>query len=411
MDRKKKICLVTFQYPPISRGGVGSAVDRISRHLVRFGIEVHIIAPGKNRLEESITVCEEQGRIVHRTFPSLGKYGGDYSNEAVEFRFIGEYIAQLHESEHFDLIHSFFLVPSGIIAAIASEDLNLPHVLSIRGSDIEVMRYNPILLGTIRWVLERAALVTAGSLDLLKKARNIGTLQDELVIQNSIDPTMFDTRSLSEIGLVTGGTIRVFGKLITDLKSKGHLILGTTSSVRPAKGFMTLIEAYRQIKEQYPFINLLVVGEVARPSYKKKYIKLLKNLNLSQDILITGWVPHSQVLAWMKEMDIFLFPSLQDVFPNAILEAMCCGLSIVSTNVGGLSDLFEDGKDGILVTPGCVEELVSAVSQLIIDDNLRDALGYYSRLKVERDFTPESEAKAWVNVYKRTIVRYKNDNR
>lgn len=87
-----KICMVTFQYPPMVNGGVASAVHRIARNLVKAGEVVHVVCPGSLNVDTPISAVVEEDVIVHRTFPSLGNHFAD----PAQVRIVGEYIVDLH---------------------------------------------------------------------------------------------------------------------------------------------------------------------------------------------------------------------------------------------------------------------------------------------------------------------------
>ena len=133
------ICLITFKYPPMVSGGLGNAVYRITKNLSEEGCNIHVIAPGENKIGDLIGSMWEDGIEVHRTFPSLGYY----SDNPAELREIGDYIINLHEKVHFDLIHSMFILPPGLVGAMVAKEIQRPLIASIRGSDVEVMRYSP----------------------------------------------------------------------------------------------------------------------------------------------------------------------------------------------------------------------------------------------------------------------------
>ena len=395
------VCIITFHYPPIVNG-VGSAVHRIARNLVKAGIGVHIIAPGLGHPEVPITPIKEEGVLVHRTFPRLGHYHGDF----LQLRTIADYIARLHSEIAFDVLHSIFLTPPGLLATLLSKQINVPSVVSIRGSDVELLRYSPELFGTIRWVLENASFVTSVNASLLEKAKQIANLQQECVISNAFDSDMFTEETLYEIARRRGFKSRLFVERLLREKSRGHLIIGTSGILRMAKGFPTLIEAFRRFRSDYSEAHLLVVGDFSNPEDKKAWLKRFKDMGLKRHISLTGRIPHYEVLTWLKAMDIFAFPSVYEGSPNALLEAMACGLPVVASKIGGVLEIVSDNKDGFLIPPGRPDLLADKFQILARNEKLRKEVSEAARLKVATQFAPEYETKTWIETYNQVCERH-----
>lgn len=389
-----KICMIAHQYPPVS-GGVGVATQRIARNLARCGVSVHVIAPGPHRIGDAISVSHEDGVEVHRMYPALSHYYG----EQWELQDIGTYVVQLHEKEHFDIIHGLFLSPSGLVAANVSAEIDRPFVASIRGNDWETMRYSPLLAASSRWVLERADLATSVSSALLEKAQKTVHIMHGKVIPNAFDSSLFDHRPLKEIG---SQQVRQF------LKVKGidRLVVGTVAMIRHKKGHRVLFEAFRVLLDKFSDAVLLMVGDYHSEQDRMAFTQQIEELGLEDRLFITGEVPHTQVLAWLKEMDIFAYPSLYEGSPNALLEAMACGLPVVGSQVDGISDLITDGEDGILISAGCVDKLAETLILLAKDQGLRDQLGSAAQQMVGQQLMPVHEAKIWVDTYNLVIASY-----
>jgi glycosyltransferase involved in cell wall biosynthesis len=90
-------------------------------------------------------------------------------------------------------------------------------------------------------------------------------------------------------------------------------------------------------------------------------------------------------------MDLVLMPSLRDGLPNALLEAMACGRTVVASDVGGLSDVIEDGQNGFLVPPRDKQALVDRTLSALADADQRRVLGQAARETILRDYTPLHE--------------------
>ncbi len=392
---KCKVCFITFTYPPIP-GGVGVATRRIASNLVKSGLEVHVVAPGMNQLGNTFPVTAEDGLIVHRTLPDLAQYSG----RVLGLQAIGDYIIDLHKNENFDLVHSMFLMPAGLVGAVVAEEIQRPLIASIRGDDWERLKYDASLMGSIRWVLERATLVTSVSSDLLNSAMRVAHIKYGKVVLNVFDPSLFEVRALKEI-------ISMPIKQFLDKKrtTKGPVI-GTSAVFRYKKGYFFLIEAFKKILKRCPEAFLLMVGHFPDKTEQARCLQQIIKLGIGERVLITGNVPHNQILAWLNEMDIFAFPSIHEGSPNALLEAMACGLPIVTSEIDGMKDLLTDDVDALMIPPGDTDALAQALAVLIDSEDLRSELGAKARRTIEERCLPHHEAKCWVDIYSSVIKSY-----
>ncbi len=395
-----RVCMITFQYPPMFNGGVGSVACRLARNLAKEGVEVHVVAPGTHQMDDLLVPAFEDGTVVHRTFPALGSYFGDHT----ELGRIGDFIVGLHQEVEFDLVHALFLVPAGQLGAVVSGQIDVPLVASIHGSDIELMRYNPVLSGTVRWVLRRAAAVTAVSSDLLDKAERLAEINLGRVIPNAFDPDSFDPWPLKQVTANQGWRSQVLVESFLRAKRRHGPLVGTAGMVRPAKGFAFLLAAFHKLVGTFPNAHLLIVGDIVNPHEKKNYLKQIKAMGLRRNVTLTGLIPPRQVMAWLREMDIFALPSLHEGSPCALMEAMGCGLAVVATNVGGIPDLVTDGVNGSLVEPGDSEALAEKLISLSHDARLRVRLGNAAKLSIETRCSPEDETNTWIELYRSVDV-------
>jgi glycosyltransferase involved in cell wall biosynthesis len=106
---------------------------------------------------------------------------------------------------------------------------------------------------------------------------------------------------------------------------------------------------------------------------------LVRGLHLEDRVTLVGRVERAELLREFARADIFVLPSLFDSFPLTLLEAMAAGLPVVATRVGGVPDVVEDGRTGLLVDPGDEDALAGALAALAADDALRGNLGRAGR--------------------------------
>ena len=219
------------------------------------------------------------------------------------------------------------------------------------------------------------------------------------------DTSIFDARALSKITEEHNNRLQVLTETFLRMKSQGGTVIGTAGFLRPIKGFHILLQAFERIVKIYPDSCLLVVGQFAQASYKRDMLRQINDLGIKRQVVFTGYIPHREVLAWMREMDIFAFPSLHEGSPNALLEAMSCELPVVASKVGGILDIVENNKDSLLVPAGETDMLLQQLQRLIQDTELRKRLGRAAKQKVENQFSPTQETEHWLAIYHRVLEK------
>lgn len=122
-------------------------------------------------------------------------------------------------------------------------------------------------------------------------------------------------------------------------------------------------------------------------------------LGLAERVSIPGWVGEAEAKRLLAEADIFVLPSRTEGLPVALLEAMAAGLAVVSTPVGAIPSVVDDGADGLLVPPGSVDALTTALASLLDDAALRRRLGQAARRRIADGFTIDATTRQLFTLY------------
>jgi glycosyltransferase involved in cell wall biosynthesis len=159
------------------------------------------------------------------------------------------------------------------------------------------------------------------------------------------------------------------------------------------KGFDVLICAFARIVEHFPEATLVIVGQ--GPEHDS-LSRLARELGMAERVILRGWMDEpGEALARAR---LFVMSSRYEGFPNALLEAMACGLPVISTAFKGAQEIITDGVDGILVPVGCAEALGAAIERLLMDPQLSARLAWSAR-SVALRFSIETIAKRWDAVF------------
>lgn len=171
------------------------------------------------------------------------------------------------------------------------------------------------------------------------------------------------------------------------------------------KGFDLLIRAFARAELHRAGWSLILLGE---GSERVTLTALAAELGVGENVLMPGI--QTNPAEWLQHADIFALSSRYEGFPNALLEAMQCGVASVAFDCeSGPSEIIRDGFDGLLVTPGNVEGLSDALRRLASDETLRGRLGANARSVTER-FSQESVYGQWSAVLKNVIVELGSAN-
>jgi glycosyltransferase involved in cell wall biosynthesis len=182
---------------------------------------------------------------------------------------------------------------------------------------------------------------------------------------------------------------------------QGNKIIITVARLSPMKGIEYLIQAAKQIKEERNDVTFIVVGDVAFDSeraYKAELIQQVKDNGLEYDIHFLGL--RRDVPALLQQSDIFALPSVYDIFPTVILEAMSAGLPIVATDVGGVPEMINN-EVGLLVPAQDEVALKEAILTVLAQDYKQ--LGKNGKDRVTRDFTSTTYVSRTVAVYEEML--------
>lgn len=152
----------------------------------------------------------------------------------------------------------------------------------------------------------------------------------------------------------------------------------------PTKGHAELISALGQVTPDLD-IRLKIVG--SGPA-EQELRALAEKVGVTDRVDFLGLLDHQQVMQAIEDADVFCLPSRfipghpPDGIPNVLAEAMVFGLPVISTKLGAIPELVDDGINGLLVTPGDVDEIGAALRRIFTDDTLRSSLGSEGRSKV-----------------------------
>ena len=172
------------------------------------------------------------------------------------------------------------------------------------------------------------------------------------------------------------------------------------ANLRPEKGHEVLIDAAADVLQRFPDAMFEIVG--GGPE-RDSLVARAAARGMTQAFAFLGH--RDDVPARLAGADIFVLPSRSEAFPNAVLEAMAAGLPIVASGVGGILELIDDGKTGLLVPPGEPQPLAERICRLMADPASAAALGDAAREEARARYSFDRMVAAFESIYLNELAR------
>jgi teichuronic acid biosynthesis glycosyltransferase TuaC len=253
----------------------------------------------------------------------------------------------------FDVVLGTFLYPDACAAALLARLLGVPYVIKTHGTDVNVVAR----WGTVRPMIEstvRGASFSIGvSAPIVKALVELGAPPERAVLlQNGVDRTVFHPMD------------RAAARAALGLPARGRIVT-YVGRLEKEKGLRELVQAFERLgRASTEPVHLALVG---RGSLGEELDRAAAELVLSSGgrILLAGERPLDEVARYLAASDVLALPSWAEGTPNVVLEALAAGRPVVASRVGGIPDVIEDGRTGLLVPPRDVGALAAALGRAL----------------------------------------------
>ena len=387
-----RIAFITFEYPPFIQGGAGVYAENVTKELAKLDHEVHVFTPHTTENEQYNT---EQNIIIHRIkfinkpFLSAPSF---WVNLRIQFKKIEKQVGG------FDILHGnqstdFFLTNN-----------NIPHVVTIHSlSSTNLNAENPNIIKRITERGENNFINNYIEKCIIKRA--------DLIIANSeyTKRSILSAYGYSNINRIKVGypglsINRPFSlqeseekKIRTFLNVDKKPIVLFVGRLVLRKGLHFLLPAFKVLLDQNIQAKLIVVGNGPK---KRSYLKQVRDLNLSKDVVFTGLIDDSTLKKIYYLSDVVAIPSLNEPFGIVVLEAMAAKKPIVASNSGGIPEIIQNGINGQLIDPQDHSEFANAMKLYLEDKELSNQIGECNFKKVTEKFSWSKSAIQILEVYK-----------
>ncbi len=259
---------------------------------------------------------------------------------------------RMHLENGFDAIDAHYAYPDGFAAALLKQRLGLPLVLTVRGTDVNLLPKQASLASQIRFALRTADRVVAVAQSLRDLAIEAGADPAKtVVLRNGVDSTKFRPLDASEC------------RLALDLPA-GRKIVVVVGFLVPRKGHALIIDALATIDpDRRPF--LVIAGDGPEESALRERVA---SSGVAADVRFLGGVAHAELSRVYSAADVSLLASDREGWPNVLLESMACGTPVVATAVHGVPEVITAPFLGRLVTERTPKAFAAAFVDALATD-------------------------------------------
>ena len=293
-------------------------------------------------------------------------------------------MAEVSRDHRLDVLHVHYAVPHATAAILARSMLpreQQPRVVTtLHGTDTTLLGHDAGYAPAIRHALACSDAVTTVSESLKRETQRVFDFGGPIeVIHNFFVPSP-PRRPREEVR--------------RELGLRGEVVVFHSSNLRPGKRIDLLLETVARVRPREAFKLLVLAGEPFAP-----FAEHVRRLGLADRVIVREKVNHIE--DYLQVADIGLFTSETESFCLSILEAMFFGCPSVSTRVGGIPEVVEDNRSGLLVPFGDVAALASALEALIHDETRRGALARAAQARARERFSAEIIVPRYEALYRR----------
>jgi glycosyltransferase involved in cell wall biosynthesis len=369
--------LFTIRYFFPFIGGTEKQALALASHLVAKGVAVTVVT---SRFERKWPRCEfiDGVRVIRLFSPRIKVLG------AILFlTCLAGYL--IKHRKQYALIHTFqigYTSSLSIAMGILLRKLTLLKLASSgRGGDIQRARKTicgKVFLCMAKQASRIIAVSTTVEQELMTAAFNPVKLSR---ISNGVDVVQFrhgedKSRLRKALHLPDKKTIVYTGRLSIE------------------KGVDFLVRSFSMVDSKRVY-QLIIIGDGPE---RENIVQLLDNCHLGKSVFLLNSI--DDVASYLNASDLFILPSRFEGLSNSLLEAMACELPVISTRVGGSTDIIEHGSNGLLVDVDNVEQVLNAIAYVFDDSRLAASLGNRARKTIEEQHDLNTIADEYVMLYK-----------
>ena len=388
---KIKILLITPEFSKISCGGAGVYAFELANALSKKNIEIHVIAPNTKTFTEKINkhLTIHWQHTIFKPLLRMPSFSRSVKNNYMK----------IINDEKIDIIHS-----NGNTGYFAPT--NIPLVSTIHhpvSCETQNFRLIQNMLNSIDIYLEK---------NIIKKSDAIFSVSH---LTTKLISNKYPKFKNKVITLGEGINLKIFKKCNSKIKNKYNiqqdeiLIFFPGGARAKRKGAEIAFESLKKLKEKNIKFKCIISGESRELGWKKEYNNLIKEYNLSKNIILTGELNYKDLPKYYSASDITIFPSLFEGFGIPILESMACETPIIASKTGEASYIINNRNNGFLINVRDSKDLFNKLKILIENPKLRKLFGMNGKKLIKLKYSWDKISNRYIKLYIQIIKEY-NEN-
>ncbi len=384
------VLFLTHSFPRFPGDSAGSFLLHLARALRAEDVRVRVVAPAEPGLETESTLDGVDVSRFHyapRRYETLA-YGGNMAQQvqaswSARFSLVGflgaEFRCAYRQSRRlpFDLVHAHWWFPNGLVGSWIGSMSRTPLVTTMHGTDVRLVRTSAFTRPPFRHVVHHSAAVTTVSRWLADEARQLVSVPEPVVAPMPVATELFSpdgSRGRARDGLLFVGRLT------------------------PQKGLEFLVRALATMRHR---VDLDVVGD---GEDRAALEELARGMGVADRIRWHGALPQPRLAEFYRLAAALVVPSLEEGLGLVAVEGQLCETPVVAFASGGLPDVVQDGRTGVLVPPADSGALAKALDELLDRPDRGAALAAAGRLHALATFAPESVARRYAGIYQSAIA-------
>ncbi len=384
-----KVLFLTHSFPRRPGDAPGSFVLRLATALRDEGVETRVVAPAAPGLEAHDRLDDvdvERFRYAPRRYETLAYTGNmaqqfqnSWSARVTMVGFLGaEFRSAVRARREFepDLVHAHWWFPNGLVGTWLSRMAHKPLVTTLHGTDVRLARAVAFSRPAFRHVMTNSAAVTAVSRWLANEAQEVVSAPAPIVAPMPVATELFSP----------GGE-----------RHKDRLLF--VGRLNKQKGIELLLHALSRIPDTS--LSLDVVGD---GDDRQTLVDLAGALGIADRVRWHGALPQPKLADFYRRATALVVPSVGEGLGLVAVEAQLCETPVVAFDSGGLPDIVQHDRTGVLVKDVDAGALAAALITLLQRDDRGASLGAAARLHALATFAPESVARRYADIYRSAIA-------
>ncbi|MFL5563522.1 MAG: glycosyltransferase [Gemmatimonadaceae bacterium] len=381
------VLFLTHSFPRAEGDAAGSFILRLAVALRAENVTVRVVAPagpGLSAADEIEGISVERFRYAPRRYESLA-YTGNMANDVASswtaklalVGFLGsDFLHAVRARRSFEpaVVHAHWWFPNGVVGTWVGGLAHIPLVTTLHGTDVRLVRTVGVAKPLFGHVLKHSAAVTTVSRWLKEETE---------ALVSDVHPTVAPmpvATNLFAPGASRDGQRLLFVGRLSDQKGVSHILHAMSLMKTPA--------------------TLDVVGDGPNRDALKR---LTQELGLGPRIQWHGNLSQSRLPAFYQQASAVVLPSVDEGLGLVAVESLLCETPVVAFDSGGLRDVVQNEKTGLLVKAGDRAALARALDDLLTRDEKGRDLGRAGRLYALSAFAPESAARRYAEIYRQVV--------